>query len=103
MNSVYDKVSANQPICNVLYKVIATINSIHLLFLIESGWVGRLEIIETSSSSQKQNWDCIVLNLEEKTLPKIYANSGKNSAIARYWAVWFKRWNFLFNMDNLHW
>ena len=37
MNSVYDKVIANQPICNILKKVFATIYSIHLFFLIESG------------------------------------------------------------------
>ena len=37
MNSVYDKVIANQPICNILKKVIATIYSNHLFFLIESG------------------------------------------------------------------
>ena len=36
MNSVYDKVIANQPICNILYKVIATIYSNHLFFLIQS-------------------------------------------------------------------
>ena len=36
MNSVYDKVIANQPICNVSLKVIATIYSNHLFFLIES-------------------------------------------------------------------
>ena len=37
MNSVYDKVIANQPICNTLKKVIATIYSNHLFFLFESG------------------------------------------------------------------
>ena len=37
MNSVYDKVIANKPICNVLQKIIATIYSNHLSFLIESG------------------------------------------------------------------
>ena len=37
MNSVYDKVIANQPICNILKKVIATIYSNHLFFLIKSG------------------------------------------------------------------
>ena len=37
MNSVYDKVIANQPICNIFKKVIATIYSNHLFFLIESG------------------------------------------------------------------
>ena len=51
LNSVYDKVIANQPICNVLWKVIAPIYSIHLFFVYESGWVRTLEIIETSFSS----------------------------------------------------
>ena len=51
MNSMYDDVIANQAICNILYKVIATIYSNRLFFLIESGWVGTLEIIETSFSS----------------------------------------------------
>ena len=37
MNSMYDKVIANQPICNILQKVIATFYSNHLFFLIESG------------------------------------------------------------------
>ena len=37
MNSVYHKVIANQPICNILREVIATIYSNHLFFLIESG------------------------------------------------------------------
>ena len=37
MNSVYDKVIANQPICNVLYKVIETPYYNHLFFLFESG------------------------------------------------------------------
>ena len=36
MNSVYDNVMANQPICNILQKVIVTIYSNHLLFLFES-------------------------------------------------------------------
>ena len=35
MNSVYDKVITNQPICNVLLKVISTVYSI-IIFLIES-------------------------------------------------------------------
>ena len=51
MNSTYDKVIANQPICNILYKVIATIYSNHSFFLIESEWVRTLEIMETSFSS----------------------------------------------------
>ena len=51
MNSVYYKVTANQPICNVLYEVIATFYSNLLFFLLESGWIGTLEIIETSLSS----------------------------------------------------
>ena len=33
MNSVFDKVIANQPVCNTLQKVIATIHSNHLFFL----------------------------------------------------------------------
>ena len=33
MNSVYDKVTANKPICNILKNVIATIYSNHFLFL----------------------------------------------------------------------
>ena len=37
MNSVYGKVIANQPLCNVLQKVIATLYSNHLIFLFESG------------------------------------------------------------------
>ena len=37
MNSVYDKVIGNQPICNVLYKVIATLYYDHSFFLFESG------------------------------------------------------------------
>ena len=37
MNSVYDKVIANQPICNVLKIVIKTIYYNHLFFLFESG------------------------------------------------------------------
>ena len=82
-NSVYDKVITNQPICNVLKKVIATIYSNHLLFLIESGRVETLEILETSFSSQK-NWDCIMLNLKVFS-QKNYAYSGRNSAIARSW------------------
>ena len=36
MYSVYDKVIANQPICNVLKKVFATVHSNQLDFLIES-------------------------------------------------------------------
>ena len=51
MNSVYGKVVASQPICIISEKVIATIYSNHLFFLIKSGWVGTLEIIETSFSS----------------------------------------------------
>ena len=51
MNSVYDKVITNQPICNVFSRS----NFICLLFinffLTESRWVGTLEIIETSFSS----------------------------------------------------
>ena len=71
MNSVNDKVIANQPICIILFKkVIATNYSNPLFFLFESGRVGTLEIIETSFSSYKQNRDCIMLNLEVKTLPK---------------------------------
>ena len=35
MNPVYDKVSANQPICNVLQKIVATIYFNHLFFLFE--------------------------------------------------------------------
>ena len=35
MNSVYDKVIANQPICNVLQKVIASFYSNHLFFLFD--------------------------------------------------------------------
>ena len=45
MNSVYDKIFANQPICNVFRIVIATIYYNHLFFLFESGRVGTLEII----------------------------------------------------------
>ena len=37
MISVYDKIFANQPICKVLQKVIATIYSNDLFFLFESG------------------------------------------------------------------
>ena len=37
MNSVYDKVIADQPICNLLKKVTGTIYSNHLFFSIESG------------------------------------------------------------------
>ena len=37
INSMYDKVIANQPICNVLKKVIATVYSNHLFVLFESG------------------------------------------------------------------
>ena len=51
MNSVYDDVSANQPICNVLKKVIATDCSNHFFFLFQSRCVGILEIKETSFSS----------------------------------------------------
>ena len=51
MIPVYDKVIANQPICNVLWKVITTIYSNHLFFSFESRWVGPLEIIETAFSS----------------------------------------------------
>ena len=36
MNSVYEKIIANQPICNVVKKVIATIYSKNLFFLFES-------------------------------------------------------------------
>ena len=43
------------------------------------------------------------LELNPKILPKKYADSGRNSAIARYRKDWFKRWNFLFKMDNLQW
>ena len=50
MNSVYDTAIANQPIFNVLWKVIATVYPNHLFFFFESGWVGTLEIIETSFS-----------------------------------------------------
>ena len=46
LTSVYDKVFANQPICNVLYLQLLT----HLIFSIKSGLVGTLEIIETSFS-----------------------------------------------------
>ena len=51
MNSVYDKVVANLSICSFLQKVISTIYSSSILFWFESGWVGTLEIIETSFSS----------------------------------------------------
>ena len=50
-NSVYERVIAIQPIYSVLYKVIATIYYNHLFFLFKSGWVGTLEIIETTFSS----------------------------------------------------
>ena len=50
MNSVYDEVIADQPICKVLQKVIATTYYNHLFFLFESRRVGTLEIIETSLS-----------------------------------------------------
>ena len=73
MTSVYDKVIANQPICNILLEVIATDYYNHLFFLFKSGWVGIFEIIETYFSSYKQNWDCSMLNLEEvntKILPE---------------------------------
>ena len=36
MNSVYDKVTANQPICNISWKVITTIYSNNLFFFFES-------------------------------------------------------------------
>ena len=73
INSVDDKVIANQPICNGLYEVIAAIYYNHLFFLFVSGRVGTLEIVETSFSSKKQNWDCIMLNFEvnPKILPEI--------------------------------
>ena len=45
--SVYVKIIANQPICNVLLKVFATIYSNHLFFLFEPIWFGTLETIET--------------------------------------------------------
>ena len=51
MNSVYDKVIANQSICKVLLKVVATIYSNHYFFLFKRGWVATLEIIETYFSS----------------------------------------------------
>ena len=51
LNSMYDKVIAKQLICNVLWKVIATIYSIQLFFVYESGRVRTLEKIETSFSS----------------------------------------------------
>ena len=37
MMSVYDKVFANQPTCNVLQKVLAATYYNHLFFLLESG------------------------------------------------------------------
>ena len=51
MNFVYDKLIANQSTSNVLQKVIITVYYVHLFCLIESGWVGTLEIIETFFSS----------------------------------------------------
>ena len=52
MNSMYDKVIANQSICNILSKVIASIHSNHFFFFSsQSGWVGTLEITETSFPS----------------------------------------------------
>ena len=36
MNSVYDEVAANQHVCNVLYKVNATVYYNHLFFIFES-------------------------------------------------------------------
>ena len=51
MNSVYDKVITNQPLCNVLLKTIFSLQYFSSYFLFESRWVGTLEIIEISLSS----------------------------------------------------
>ena len=45
MSSVYDKNITNQPICNVLKKIISSLYSSSILFLFESRWVGTLEMI----------------------------------------------------------
>ena len=51
MNSVYNKVVTNQPIFNVFLKSNSICLLFIMIFLIESRWVGTLEIIETSFSN----------------------------------------------------
>ena len=53
MDSVYDKIISNKPICNILYKVIETIYSVSLFSLLDSGGVGTLEMLETYFISTK--------------------------------------------------
>ena len=50
-NSVYEKSIANKPICNVIKKVNATIYSWSFFFPFKSGWVGTIQVVETSFSS----------------------------------------------------
>ena len=42
MNSVYDKVITNDLICNVLYRVFSTIQSVSFFILIDSGWIATI-------------------------------------------------------------
>ena len=51
LNSVYDKVIISNPICYVQWIKIATVPSLSLFSLLESDWVGTLQLIETSLSS----------------------------------------------------
>ena len=61
-----------KPFCNVLRKVIATIYSLSIFFLSESGWVGTLDVTETYLSSLNQIWNFINFYLQLlKLLPKL--------------------------------
>ena len=107
MNSVYDKVIANQPICNVLWKVIATIHSNHLFVsfqLVRMSWnIGdnrnlflklktKLGLYHVELRKPKDFSGIITLTLvETQQLPDFEKN-------------WLKRWKFLFKKDkSLRW
>ena len=72
IDCVNDNVNTKELICNILWKVTATISPLSFFFLIESGWVGALEKIEIYFPCWKQNWDFVMLYLQlQKRLSKI--------------------------------
>ena len=87
MNSVYDKVIDNQPICNVLKKVIATIYSNLLFFLFDSfrmSWnIGDNRNLFLKLKTKLGLYH-VELRSQPKDSAKKYASSGRNSTIARY-------------------
>ena len=103
MNSVYDKVIAYQPICNVFLKS----NCNYLLY----SFILFIRVSMSWNIGDNRNLylklkKLVLYHVELKTedSPKEnYAKSGRNSIIARYWTDWFKRWKFLPQMDNLQW